>query len=399
MSIADGAAVPSPSLPDSEALFEHAACGLLLTSADGTIRRVNATFCRWVGHAAEDLVGRRKLDSLLTMGGRIFHQTHWAPLLQIQGSVAEVKLDIVHRDGHTIRMMLNAMRREQAPGIPYHWIALFVAEDRHAYERELLQARKRAEELLERHQRAEQALSLVQAQLRQAIAAAEDRALFAEQMVGIVSHDLRNPLSTIQMGAVLLERAGSLDEAQQRALGHIDKANRRAQRLIADLLDFTVARVGRGLVVSPRPVALHTLVAGCVDELAVAFAGRVLQHRSSGEGACVVDADRLAQLIGNLVGNAMSYGAPDRPVTVTSAIEAASFSVAVHNEGTPIPLEQLAGMFEPMTRGDAAGESRSVGLGLFIVREIARAHGGEVAVTSSAEEGTRFVASFRRQAS
>jgi sigma-B regulation protein RsbU (phosphoserine phosphatase) len=263
----------------------------------------------------------------------------------------------------------------------------------------LLHARKRAEELLERHQRAEQALSLAQGQLRQAIAAAEDRALFAEQMVGIVSHDLRNPLSTIQMGAVLLERAGSLDEAQQRALGHIDKANRRAQRLIADLLDFTVARVGRGLVVSPRPVALHTLVAGCVDELAVAFAGRVLQHRSSGEGACVVDADRLAQLIGNLVGNAMSYGAPDRPVTVTSAIEAASFSVAVHNEGTPIPLEQLAGMFEPMTRGDAAGESRSVGLGLFIVREIARAHGGEVAVTSSAEEGTRFVASFRRQAS
>ena len=79
---------------DPEALYENAACGLLVTSLDGTLRRANRTFCRWIGYESSELIdGRRRFADLLTMGGRIFHQTHWAPLLQIQGSVAEVKLD------------------------------------------------------------------------------------------------------------------------------------------------------------------------------------------------------------------------------------------------------------------------------------------------------------------
>src|ERR1700712_5575979 len=98
-------------LPDSETLFDEAACGLLLTDTNGVILKVNATFCRWAGHAAEDLVGKRKLQELLTMGGRIFHQTHWAPLMQIQRSIAEVQLDVRHHDGHAVPMLFNAIRR------------------------------------------------------------------------------------------------------------------------------------------------------------------------------------------------------------------------------------------------------------------------------------------------
>src|SRR5688572_9933843 len=134
-------------LPDAEALFEEAACGLLLTGADGTIRRVNRTFCRWTGRPAEALVGQRKVQDLLTMGGKIFHQTHWAPLLQMQGSVAEVKLDVLHCDGHTLPMVMNVVRRRH-PGGTFDEISTFVAEDRNKYEKELLLARRRAEELL-----------------------------------------------------------------------------------------------------------------------------------------------------------------------------------------------------------------------------------------------------------
>jgi phosphoserine phosphatase RsbU/P len=146
---------PDAALPDSNALFENAACGLLLTDPDGTIRRANQTFCRWVGYSPEDLVGRLRIQDLLTMGGRIFHQTHWAPLLQIQGSVAEVKLDVVHRADHTIPMMLNAVRRQHEGGT-FHELAMFVAADRHQYERELLNARKRAEGLLIQQREVEQ---------------------------------------------------------------------------------------------------------------------------------------------------------------------------------------------------------------------------------------------------
>ena len=376
-------------LPDVEALFEDAACGLLLTEVDGRIRRVNRTFCRWVGREPHELAGCRKLQDLLTMGGRIFHQTHWAPLLQIQGSVAEVKLDIVHRDGHTIPMVLNAVRR-QHPGCVFHEIASFVAEDRNRYERELLLARKRAEELLVRQREVQDALTLSQAELDRQRAKAEDRALFAEQMIGIVSHDLRNPLSAIQMSAFLMSR-GELTTHQQRALARIVSATNRGQRLIADLLDFTLARVGKGLSVKREPIDLHKIVSDCVDELALSFAGRELTHRRVGEGPCVGDADRLAQAIGNLVANAMSYGATDSPVAVTSRIEAEHFVVEVHNRGNPIAPDDFAGLFEPMKRGsDPAQPVRGVGLGLFIVREIARAHGGEIAVSSSAERGTVF---------
>ncbi len=141
----------------AEALYEDAPCGLLVTTTSGLISRVNRTFCRWLGWAPEELVGKRRLQDLLTMGGRIFHQTHWAPLLAIQGSVSEVKLELTHRDGRRLPAVWNA-RLVQHGGESVHEVAVFIAEDRHRYEQELLRARKTAEELLAQEQAAQQAL-------------------------------------------------------------------------------------------------------------------------------------------------------------------------------------------------------------------------------------------------
>ena len=382
-------------LPGSRALYDDAPCGLMLTSADGLIQRVNATMCRWVGRERSELEGVLKVQDLLTMGGRIFHQTHWAPLLQIQGSVAEVKLEIAHRDGRRIPMVLNALRRRHGQGI-FHEIAFFIAEDRHKYEHELVLARKRAEQLLEKEQEAQRALAVAHQERDRQRATAEDRALFAEQMIGIVSHDLRNPLSVIHMSAHLLGM-NELSSSQHRALGRLTNAVARANRLIVDLLDFTQARLGRGLKITPKALDLHGLAAECVEDLRLAFAGRHLEHCTEGGGPCLASADRLVQLIGNLVANAVTYGAPDRTVTVTSRVDADTFSLSVHNHGPPIRPELLPTLFEPMTRGASAGVvAHGIGLGLFLVREIARAHGGEVEAESSAERGTTFRATFPR---
>jgi sigma-B regulation protein RsbU (phosphoserine phosphatase) len=376
-------------LPDADALFEEAACGLLLTTADGTIRRVNRTFCRVTGLAAEELVDKRRMQELLTMGGRIFHQTHWSPLLQMQGSVAEIKLDVVHRDGRILPMVMNVVRRRHAGGT-FDEISTFLAADRDKYEKELLLARRRAEELLRRQQEVQDALTGSQAELDRQRASAEDRAQFAEQMIGIVSHDLRNPLSAIQLSAYVLERA-ALAGPHRKALERIASSTQRAQRLIEDLLDFTAAKVGRGLSVTRESIDLHRVVAGAAEELRTSFPGREIEVFATGVGACRGDADRLTQAIGNLVGNAMTYGAIDRPIRLTSRIEQESFVVEVRNEGKPIPAEQFGGLFEPMTRGaGVVNAARSVGLGLFIVREIARAHGGDAGVHSSLEDGTTF---------
>src|ERR1041384_1310931 len=161
----------------------------------------------------------RRLSDLLTMGSRIFHQTHWAPLLRMQGSLSEGKLEFVHSNGDKIPMVLNAIRRERCD-IFVQDIAMFIARDRDRYEQELLLARKRTEEL---H------------------ALARDRALFAEQMIGIVSHDLRNPLSAIRLAVEVLVSTGP--QANERVLPRLSRAIDRSDQLIADLLDFTQARL------------------------------------------------------------------------------------------------------------------------------------------------------------
>jgi sigma-B regulation protein RsbU (phosphoserine phosphatase) len=353
---------PLPIPPDTASLYDEAACGLLLTAHDGTIVRVNATFLAWTGYAAHELVGERKLQDLLTMGGRIFHQTHWAPLLHLQGSVAEVKLELSHRDGRPMPMVMNAVRREHGGGT-WHQVAVFSAADRNQYERELLAARKHAEELLAQAQQSQRELAATQQQLQRERALAEDRALFAEQMIGIVSHDLRNPLSAIQMSTHLLGR-GELTSLQMRVLERLSSATGRATRLIADLLDFTQARMGGGLKIARRPLDLHAVASEAVEELQLAYPGRRLQHRAEGEGTVVADGDRLAQLIGNLVSNAMVYGDPMRPVTVTSRVEDDRAQLVVHNHGPVIPEGVRARLFEPMARGhEPTASGRSVGLG------------------------------------
>ncbi|MEW5716576.1 PAS domain-containing sensor histidine kinase [Pseudomonas sp. SB113] len=376
-------------------LFDSAACALAVTTEDGTILQANARFSDWLGFSIAELHGRHFQD-LLSMGGRIFHQTHLAPMLRMHGSVTEVKLDMLHRDGHKVTVLLNGNKREQAGAVVYD-LALFGTTDRDKYERELLNARNLAEALLQEKTATEVALQQAQAELKEAYAIAQRRALFAEQMVAIVSHDLKNPLTAIRMASDFLNR-GERTAKERQLLGHIGQSSERAQRMIADLLDFTQARVGHGITIKAAPLDLHEVIHRAVDELRVAFPKATLEHQAQGRGDACLDADRVQQIIGNLVANSVAYGDPQRPITITSRLDDGACEVAVHNHGTAIPEALLAGLFEPMTRGtDQGSDVRSVGLGLYIVRELARVHGGDVTVRSCATAGTTFTVTFQNR--
>lgn len=374
----------SPVAPPFEPLaaLDQAPCGLMHTAADGTFLWVNRTFCTWIGREAETLVGRVRFQDLLSMGGRIFHQTHWAPLLQMQGSLSEVKLELTRADGSVIPMVLNAIVQEHQAGIT-HQLAAFVARDRDKYERELVHSRAR--------------LELAVSESTRLQAEAKDRALLAEQMIGIVSHDLRNPLSAIRMGVSLLE-SEPLSSGQHKVLNRMSRAIERAAKLIADLLDFAQARLGAGITVTVQAIpGLHSTIAETIDELALIYPQSVIEHVRLGSGPCSADPHRLAQLLGNLVSNAITYGSPDTPVVVTTAIAEHSIAISVHNDGAPIPEATQAKVFEPMSRGvSAPNVNRSIGLGLFIVNEIAKSHGGTATVRSSAADGTTFTVELPR---
>ena len=132
---------------DAEALYERAPCGYLSTTPDGTIVKVNGTFLTWTGYARSELVGRAAFAELLTPGGRIYHETHYAPMLQMQGTAREVALEIVKADGERLPALVNSVLERDAHGTPIVVrTAIFDATDRREYERELLRAKQRAEE-------------------------------------------------------------------------------------------------------------------------------------------------------------------------------------------------------------------------------------------------------------
>jgi phosphoserine phosphatase RsbU/P len=222
--------------------------------------------------------------------------------------------------------------------------------------------------------------------------------VFAEQLVGIVSHDLRNPLNAVLLGTHLL-RGAELTRDHARVVTRIASSVERANRLVADLLDFTQARLGGGLRINLRDTELHAIVLECAEEVRLAWPGRRIDVRALGSGTAQLDPDRLAQVISNLANNALSYGAPEQPVTLTSSVNESNVELRVHNVGRPIDSELLAHIFEPLRRGEHGGRpgSRSIGLGLYIVHEIASAHGGRVSVTSTELDGTTFVVLLPRQ--
>jgi phosphoserine phosphatase RsbU/P len=132
---------------DPAELYEAAPCGYLSTDPSGVIVKANRTFLRWTGHAAEDLIGRRRFQSLLAVGDRIFYETHFAPSLQMQGTVREIAVELVCADGSRLPVLVNAVRTDDAEGHPARTrIAVFDARERRSYERELVRARERAEQ-------------------------------------------------------------------------------------------------------------------------------------------------------------------------------------------------------------------------------------------------------------
>lgn len=272
--------------------------------------------------------------------------------------------------------------------------------------RSLLEARAATEQSAraERGQR-ELAESLLASERSARRSAEEQQALlarqvqFGEMLVGIVSHDLRNPLNVILLNTEVLRRS-ALPPPLMRSVGRIQEACRMSLALIRDLLDFTQARLGSGIRIRPAPGDLMAIVSSAVEELESLNPARRVRVQTSGDGAGQWDADRVAQVVINLVSNALVYGRPDTEVTVNVAADDARVVLSVHNFGEPIPPELHASIFEPLRQGPGQrdGGARNIGLGLYIVRKIVDAHGGRVDIVSSADQGTTFRVELPRSA-
>ncbi|MCP3139958.1 sensor histidine kinase [Pyxidicoccus xibeiensis] len=225
-------------------------------------------------------------------------------------------------------------------------------------------------------------------------------ARFRERFIGILGHDLRNPLNAITLSARAMRRRSTLSSAHQQLAQRIETSAARMGTMISDILDLTRARLSGGIPLNLAPVSLATVCKQVVEELTAAWPDRYIAFDVEGRADGIWDADRLAQVLSNLVGNALEHGAADAPVMLRCMEHDAWQVLEVHNPGAPIPAAQLATLFDPFRQAGVAREKGrrrgGLGLGLFIVREIVQAHGGAVRVCSSELDGTTFTVTLPR---
>ena len=347
--------------------IDRLACGVLTVNASGTVLYANATLASMVGRSVGDIVGRH-VDGLLPPASRIFFSTHLFPLLRVQRVAEELYLPMVAADGTELPMLFNSRVRDIAEEFVFDAVVVPMRQ-RSAMESELIAARNAAQEA----------------------AAAKDRFL------SIVSHELRSPLAGITGYADLLLRGrrGPLTDDQRGYAERIRDAAHYQASLIEDILDFAAVGGTRDLL--PTVASLEDILARAEGVLAVRAdeEGRsVVRQPRPAPGAVRVDPRAVQQVLLNLGTNALKYGRPGSPIRIEADHDGERVRIRVIDEGPGIPPDQMERIFEPFVRLTRSGERparQGIGLGLAISRDLARAMGGDITVTSIVGEGSTFV--------
>jgi PAS domain S-box-containing protein len=363
---------------DLHELFEHSPCGMLSALPDGTIVRVNTTLLEWLGRTRESVIGTR-FQSLLTVPGRIFHDTHYAPLLAMQGSIKEIALDLA-RDGKPPLAMLvsTVVRRDRDGRITRLLTTLCDSSDRRTYERELLRARQDAERAV----RAKEAL------------------------LSTISHEMRSPLSASLMAVeLLLGKQG--DAGDQRYLRVIERSSNTVLDLVNAILDHSKLELG-ALTWQESELDLFTLL----DEIAAIAALKaeakqirfVMNRDDRMPHRVRTDGFKLGMVLTNLLSNATKFtaqGSVTLDVRLTERIgDIAVVQFSVSDTGIGIEREALATIFDEYQQAtlETAARYGGTGLGLAIVRKALALTASKIDVSSELGRGSRFSFELRLSA-
>jgi signal transduction histidine kinase len=225
-----------------------------------------------------------------------------------------------------------------------------------------------------------------QLDLAQALANSELR----EQFIAVLGHDLRNPIAGFEGGRRMLVKAHGDDPKSERILRLMGESVTRMSGLINNVMDFARGRLGGGIGLSrTSDQRVEPTLAQVIDEMRAGHPERMIETRFELTGTIDVDHERLAQLLSNLLGNAITHGATDQPIVVEAKTAGGEFILSVANGGDAIPPAVKERLFQPFHRGDGRSSMQGLGLGLYIASQIAQAHGGTLDVASDDTE-TRF---------
>ncbi|HEX8822701.1 MAG TPA: ATP-binding protein [Archangium sp.] len=360
----------------AEDLYENAPCGYIYTLPNGTIVKVNQTFLNWMGYRREELLAGKRLQDLLVVGGKIFYETHYAPLLRMQGAVNEINFDLVHKDGHLLPVLLNTVQKRDAAGKPLlNRTTLFNISDRKRYEQELVLARKKAEQ------------------------AAKAKADF----LSTISHEIRTPMNAI-IGISSLLKDTTLSPEQHKYVHLLKSSSENLLNLLNDVLDFSKIEAGK-VTLEARSFDIRELVSRVLYGLNVKAEEKNLDVRMDIDelvpGYLRGDPIKIGQVLTNLVSNAIKF-TERGGVTVALRVrelsgEAASIDFRVTDTGIGIPRDRLSQVFEEFTQAsyDIHLKYGGTGLGLTISQKLLELYGSKMAVESTPGVGTCFSFNLR----
>lgn len=349
---------------DFEDFFERSVSGFLVTDAQGVIVKSNTRISDWTGLPADQLVGKRFSD-LFAIGSKIYYETHLWPLLRIQGFFEEVLIELTGPEGQKLSFLLNALeRRDDAENAESVYFIVSKAADRISYEKNLQYEKQIAESKLQ---------------------AEKEMVALREQLIAVLGHDLRNPLASVLFAAEMLSESLK-EEKYAEVLAILKRSGLRMNELIGTIMDFAKTRLGGGLFVEWQEATLQPVLQQVVDELVLATGGREIASTFAIQEPVYCDPYRIAQLLSNLLANALTHGADNTPIRVSVSHQNGNLEFSVSNEGEKIPDELLENIFEPFTREGNRKSQNGLGLGLYISSEIARAHRAELTCTSSDKE-------------
>ncbi len=387
---------------DFKTLYNHAPCGYLFAMEDGTLINVNDTFLAFTGYSREEIIENKRFEDFLSIGGKIYYETHFAPILNMQGEVSQINFDFIRKDETRFPVLINAIK--QSVNEKQHNYIQFIVLDitqRKQYEMELMNAKKKSEKLLTQ-------LSKVNKELTSNIQVIEEQREQLEKInatkdkfFSIVAHDLRSPLSSLKMFSSLLiddfdslNKEGILTMSKQLS-DSVDSTIKMADNLIT----WAMVQMGESQF-NEVTIKVQDITSNICDVYQDVALKKGINLNCSVEDSLTIigDKNQIEFVIRNLVNNAIKFTHKNGFVSLTAkSLPDGLVQISVSDSGVGISDEykrELFSISKKQSTNGTAGE-KGTGLGLMLSYEFMKLNGGQIDLESSLGKGTTFYTKFK----